>query len=263
MLGRHCHWTFKGKIYRSLKRKRDTTLNFCCCQVSLKGNELLTFQLAFIFIPSIPGQYSFVEVLFIYFPHECFKDHRLVNPHKGSWTFPGSNKVRIRKADRETLGKKSVGAGERLGSWACEHCFRYLIPVCHLLVYPMIGQFWQYVNTYVITWLRARKVKQTWRACEPPLHRTFGRVDIWHYDARNGFSESGRGFVRFELFKKMLQALLRLLSVIFRSPFVFARQPWPRAWHKVLWHMFRWLCIVLIIIYANHPFCFLLVEKKE
>ena len=145
MLGRHCHWTFKGKIYPSLKRKRDATLNFCCCQVSLKGNELLTFQLAFIFIPSIPGQYSFVEVLFIYFPHECFKDHRLVNSHKGSWTFPGSNKVRIRKADRETLGKKSVGAGERLGSWACEHCFQYLIPVCHLLVYPMIGQFWQYV----------------------------------------------------------------------------------------------------------------------
>ena len=168
MLGRHCHWTFKGKIYPSLKRKRDTTLNFCCCQVSLKGNELLTFQLAFIFIPSIPGQYSFVEVLFIYFPHECFKDHRLVNSHKGSWTFPGSNKVRIRKADRETLGKESVGAGERLGSWACEHCFQYLIPVCHLLEYPMIGQFWQYVNTYVITWLRASKVKQTWRACEPP-----------------------------------------------------------------------------------------------
>ena len=72
----------KGKYIHLLKRKGETTLNFCCCQVSLKANELLTFQLAFIFVPSIHGQYSFVEVhfliyfLFIYLPHECFKDHR-------------------------------------------------------------------------------------------------------------------------------------------------------------------------------------------
>ena len=57
-------------------------VEFCCCQVSLKTYELLTFLLAFIFIPTIHGLYSFVEVhffmyfLFIYLVHECFNDHR-------------------------------------------------------------------------------------------------------------------------------------------------------------------------------------------
>ena len=192
MLGRHWHWTLKGKIYPFLKEKRR------------HGRWILLLS-------------GFPE---------------------SAWTFNFSTCIHFHPVHPRSI-------------LVCGSSFfdTLFIPVCHLLVYPMIGQFWQFTSTLMsITWLRACKVKQTWRACEPPLppplHRTFGHVDIWHWDARNGFPESGWGFGRTEVFKKMLQSLLRLLSVIFRSPVVFARQHWPRAWHKVLWHIFRWLCIV-------------------
>ena len=58
----------------------------------------------------------------------------------------------------------------------------FFIPVCHLLVYPMIGQFWQFTSTLMsITWLRACKVKQTWRACESPLPYT-AHLDMSTFD---------------------------------------------------------------------------------
>ena len=34
----------------------------------------------------------------------------------------------------------------------------------------------------------------------PPVPRTFWRFDIWHFDRRNGFSVSGRGSERIEVF---------------------------------------------------------------
>ena len=47
----------------------------------------------------------------------------------------------VRREHRELLRENRVGAGERRGSGACEHCIRYLIRTYRLLVYTTIGQF--------------------------------------------------------------------------------------------------------------------------
>ena len=47
--------------------------------------------------------------------------------------------------------KNRVRTGERECGGACKHCFKYLIPIYQLLVYPLIGLFLTvYFNTYVI-----------------------------------------------------------------------------------------------------------------
>ena len=61
-----------------------------------------------------------------------------------------------RKADKKKFSENHARAEERQGIRTCKHCFQYPIPVYQLLVYTMI------------VWLRASKVKQTWRAFETP-----------------------------------------------------------------------------------------------
>ena len=60
------------------------------------------------------------------------------------------------KADKKKFSENHARAEERQGIRTCKHCFQYPIPVYQLLVYTMI------------VWLRASKVKQTWRAFETP-----------------------------------------------------------------------------------------------
>ena len=112
MLGRHWHWTLKGKIYPFLKEKRR------------HGRWILLLS-------------GFPE---------------------SAWTFNFSTCIHFHPVHPRSI-------------LVCGSSFfdTFFIPVCHLLVYPMIGQFWQFTSTLMsITWLRACKVKQTWRACEPP-----------------------------------------------------------------------------------------------
>ena len=46
---------------------------------------------------------------------------------------------------------QTARTGERECGGACKHCFKYLIPMYQLLVYPLIGLFLTvYFNTYVI-----------------------------------------------------------------------------------------------------------------
>ena len=53
--------------------------------------------------------------------------------------------------------KNGVRTGERECGGACKHCFKYLIPIHQLLVYPLIGLFLTvYFNTYVIYLASAR-----------------------------------------------------------------------------------------------------------
>ena len=58
--------------------------------------------------------------------------------------------------------------------------------------YSVIGQFWQFMSTLKsIAWLRARRVIQTWWACESLPHRTFWHFDIWHFCTRNRLVDWG------------------------------------------------------------------------
>ena len=94
---------------------------------------------------------------------------------------PGSKIVG--KAGRETLRRTHGGTGDRgkLGSGSSKHCFQCLTVVYQPLVYYTTGQFWQLTATLTsTTWLRARRVKQKWRACETHLHRTVWLMIIWH-----------------------------------------------------------------------------------
>ena len=100
-----------------------------------------------------------------------------------------------RKEDQKSFAKTTRGlregyarVGGRQGIRTRKHCFQYLIPVSQILVYTMIGQFWQFPSTFTsIICLRTRKAKQTWRAYETPLHHRF-----CHLDTRNGFCWSRR-----------------------------------------------------------------------
>ena len=49
----------------------------------------------------------------------------------------------------EKAGGRRVGSGREKGEVrrACKHCFKNLIPVYQLLVYPLIGYFWQFIST--------------------------------------------------------------------------------------------------------------------
>ena len=123
--------------------------------------------------------------------------------------------------------------GEREGIKSRKHCFQYLIPVSQILVYTMIGQFWQFPSTFTsITYLRTRKAKQTWRACETLLHHRF-----CHLDTRNGFCGSRRT----EVIKKMLTGSPLLSSQRFSLAIFFPASPlfsaglhWPRAWESLI-----------------------------
>ena len=80
-------------------------------------------------------------------------------------------------------------AGERREIRIRKHCFQYLIPEYQLLVYTMIGQFWQFTSIFTsITWL----AKQTWRACETLLHHSF-----CHLDTSNAKPPLGRSYFVF------------------------------------------------------------------
>ena len=108
-----------------------------------------------------------------------------------------------RKEDQKSFSKTTrrlregyARVGERQGIRTRKYYFQCLIPVSQILVYTMIGQFWQFPSTFTsITCLRTRKAKQTWRACETLLHHRF-----CHLDTRNGFCGSRRT----EVIKKML-----------------------------------------------------------
>ena len=67
----------------------------------------------------------------------------------------------MRKADREKLRENREGFGERRESGACKHCFQYIFPVYQLLVYPVIGQFWQFTSTMSIWGLGRNGVVDT------------------------------------------------------------------------------------------------------
>ena len=49
-----------------------------------------------------------------------------------------------------------------------------------------------YFNTYVNHLASHAQSTKTCRAGETLIHRTFWRLDIWHFDTRNGFSGNGR-----------------------------------------------------------------------
>lgn len=70
------------------------------------------------------------------------------------------------KVDWEKLGETHLGAGVSWRSWACKHCFQYLIP----------RQFWQFSSTLMlVTWLCTCRIKHT-----------------THFDMKNLFVEVGR-----------------------------------------------------------------------
>ena len=120
------------------------------------------------------------------------------------------------RADREKLHENHVRAGEIWNGGECKDCFQYRI-----LVYrPLTWHTLWLVNcdsllqtlTSIIR-LCARRVYQTYRACETLLPR-----NLWHFDAKNGFSASGRGSERIEVFKKMLTRSPDFsLPAVFRS----------------------------------------------
>ena len=58
------------------------------------------------------------------------------------------------------MHENHVEAGERWESGACHQCFQYLILICQLLVYPLIGQFQQFMSTTSIAWLHTSRAKE-------------------------------------------------------------------------------------------------------
>ena len=55
--------------------------------------------------------------------------------------------LRWSRKRRELRVKSEWGLGSRRGGRACKHLFNFFIPVYQLLVYPLIGQFWQFTST--------------------------------------------------------------------------------------------------------------------
>ena len=101
---------------------------------------------------------------------------------------------------------------------ACKHCFQYLISVCQLLVYPMIGQLLLLTSTLTSIASRfANAESNKHEECVKPSYTA--HFDISHFDTRNCFSGSAKGggkfgaggggwcTVRTELFKNMLTGL--------------------------------------------------------
>ena len=114
----------------------------------------------------------------------------------------------VRKAHREKLRENRVGVGERRCNRTCKHRFQFVFPVNQ-------SYDWLIVTVHFNTYLSqsfgfaSTEYNKTCRACETLLHCTFWRFDIWHFDTRNGFSESRRIF---EVFEKMLSGSLLLYS---------------------------------------------------
>ena len=127
-----------------------------------------------------------------------------------------------------------VGPRRRRSSGTCiSIIFNTSIPPVYLLlVYPVIGQLWQFTSI-LQSFGFARAVEKTCRAGETLIHRTFWRLDIWHFDTRKGFSGNGR----IEVFENWDAHRLSpplfssfLSSSLFRYSFTFfVRRHRPRA----------------------------------
>ena len=141
------------------------------------------------------------------------------------------------------------GAGERWMGGACKHGFQYLIPAYQLLVYPMIGRFWQLTSTTSVAWLRTLRDEQKNMASlwnRPTTHiLTIEQLSFWHEKrffwkwAGTWGRGGGRGL--WYLYR-CLQAVPFALPAVFRSlalifhylPAIFTRLQWPRAWRRLV-----------------------------
>ena len=93
----------------------------------------------------------FIHTIFTWYSYviTSFPDSSLFFPRERTLVAAGRVTASLFQAPRETRegegeGTKTRGAGgekkrERRG--ACEHFFKHLMPVYHLPVYPLIGQF--------------------------------------------------------------------------------------------------------------------------
>lgn len=152
------------------------------------------------------------------------------------------------KVDWEKLGETHLGAGVSRWSWACNHCFQYLIP----------GQFWQVSSTLTlvsVTWLCTCRVKHT------------AHFDISHFDRRIFFFfvEVGRVLGRLRFWKdtyklsfslSMLFSLLLTCSFAACPLFSFVCSDWEPSWHSqaILLKvelMNRWFLIPIVDLHYN------------
>ena len=128
-----------------------------------------------------------------------------------------------------------VGPGRRRSGGAC---ISIIFNTSSGIPAPGIPCVWSivtvYFNTYVNHLASHAQSTKTCRAGETLIHRTFWRLDIWHFDTRNGFSGNGR----IEVFENWDAHRLSpplfssfLSSSLFRYSFAFfVRRHRPRAW---------------------------------